>query len=96
MSYVSGDYAREDDLDEAKEHLQRLKAVGVKTCSDILQGMQDLHEDGPQFTAERVAFPAGNARKAMRLECLRPAGDWQSKTSKRQGRAIAKAHLPAF
>ncbi len=37
----------------------------------ILQGMQDLHEDGPQLWThmERVAHaPLAGARKAMRLK----------------------------
>ncbi len=60
-------------LDEAKETAETKGELSREDAHDILQGMQDLiDENGPQLqiTAERVArrHPAGNARKAMRLE----------------------------
>jgi hypothetical protein len=40
---------REDDLDEAKETAETKGELSREDVHDILQGMQDLHEDGPQL-----------------------------------------------
>lgn len=39
----------EDDMDEAKETAEAKGELSREDVHDILQGMQDLHEDGPQL-----------------------------------------------
>ena len=39
----------EDDMDEAKETAETKGELSREDVHDILQGMQDLHEDGPQL-----------------------------------------------
>lgn len=39
----------EDDMDEAKETAEAKGELSREDVQDILQGMQDLHEDGPQL-----------------------------------------------
>ena len=39
----------EDDMDEAKETAETKGELSREDVHDILQGMQDLHDDGPQL-----------------------------------------------
>ncbi len=66
----AGTMLREDDLDEAKETAETKGELSREDVHDILQGMQDLHEDGPQpDSRERSdAHPCGQRLQGTRLE----------------------------
>ncbi len=49
-SYCKGDHVARDDLDGSfKETAETKGELSCEDVHDILQGMQDLHEDGPQL-----------------------------------------------